>query len=103
MVPPRALCEELAELAVFINRLGLLAREVLQAVGIDPSCHPTGSPHQILLELVTRDDGPDVSSDPPREVVLNKGVDIRMLQHHILKGVAYITFSQAISISRLGR
>jgi hypothetical protein len=76
---------------VFINGLGLLTCKVLQAVGINPSCHPTGSPHQILLGLITRDNGPDISSDLPREVVLNKGVDICMLQHHILEGVAHVT------------
>jgi hypothetical protein len=92
-VPPRALCEKLAESMVIVNGLGLLAREVLRAVGIDPSRHPTGGPHQIFLGLVTRDDGLDVSSDPPREIVLDKGVDIRVLQHYILEGVAHVTCS----------
>ena len=93
MVPSHTLCEELAESAVFINGLKLLTYEVLQVVGIDLSYHLTGSLHQILLGLVTRDDGTDISGDPPREVVLDKGIDIHMLQHYILEGVAHVTFS----------
>ena len=90
-VPLCVLYKELAESGVFINGLGLLTYKVLRAVGINLSCHLTGSSHQILLGLVTRDNGLDISSDPPQEVVLNKGVDICMLQHHILEGVAHVT------------
>ena len=59
------LYKKLAELGVFINGLRLLAHKVLWAVGIDPSHHSTGSPHQILLGVVTRDNDLDISGDLP--------------------------------------
>ena len=58
----------------------------MRATGIDPSRHPRGGPHQVLLGLVARQDGPDVAG-PPREVGLDERVDARMLQHHVLEAV----------------
>jgi hypothetical protein len=92
VVPPRAQREKLADSAVFIYGLGLLNREGLRATGIDPS-------RQVLLGFVARHDGPDVTG-PPREVVLDKSVNTRMLQHYILEGVRHVTYVGVVS-SRL--
>jgi hypothetical protein len=82
VVLPRALREKLTESAAFNYGLGLLNREGVRAVWIDPSRHPTSGSHQILLRFITRDDIPDVSG-PPREVVLNKSVDTRSVSNDL--------------------
>jgi hypothetical protein len=87
---------------MLINRLGLLEREFLRPVGIDLSCHPIGCPHQVMLRLTTRDDGPSISSNPPREIVLDEGIYASVLQHQILECIAHVTCLSIVSIPCCG-
>ena len=45
------------------------------------------------------DDGSGVGHDPPREVVLDEGVHLGMLEHHVLERVAYVLYLNSISMS----
>ena len=78
MFLPLAQHEKLTESAVFIYGPGLLNREGVRATGIDLSRYPGGGPYQVLLGFVARHDGPDITGSP-REVVLDKSVNTRML------------------------
>jgi hypothetical protein len=51
-----------------------------------------------MLRLTTRDDGPSISSNPPREIVLDEGIYASVLQHQILEYVAHVTCLSIVSI-----
>jgi hypothetical protein len=71
----------------------------LRPVRIDPASYPTGRPHQIALRFVAGDDSSRVSGNRPPEVVLNKGVNLGVLHHHVLERVAHVTCQSTVSIS----
>jgi hypothetical protein len=90
-LPLLLLCNKAADDGILINRQGFLRREFLQLVRIDLASHLTGRPHQVVLRFIARNDRSHVSSNCLLKVVLNKGIDLSMLHHHILERVAHIT------------
>jgi hypothetical protein len=99
-LPFPLLCTELVDIRILINRLGLLKREFSQLVRIDPLSHPTSRPHHIILGFIAGDDSLSISSNLLWEVVFDKGIHASVMQHQILEGIAHITCSSTISISR---
>jgi len=75
----------------------LLEREFLRPIRIDPLSHPTGRPHSVVLRFVAGDDGSRISSNSSRKVVLDKGVDLSVLQYHILERIAHVTYASKLA------
>lgn len=73
------LLNELADAGILIHGPGLLARERLRPVGIDPPQHPIGYSHEIVLRLGTGDDSAGISRHPLQEIVLNIGLYLPIL------------------------
>jgi hypothetical protein len=73
------LSDELKDVGVLIDGPGLLIRELLRPVRIDPPQHPAGRPHQIVLWLHARDDSSGVGRHLTREVVLDVGLYLHIL------------------------
>jgi len=101
-LPLLPLRNEAADDGILIDGQGFLGREFLRPVRIDPASHPTGRPHQVALRFVAGDDSSRVSGDRPPEVVLDKGVNLGVLHHHVLERVAHVTCQSTVSISHCG-
>ena len=51
-----------------------------------------GRLYQVTLRFIARDDRSRISGNRPAEVVLNKGINLSVLYHHILERVAHVTY-----------
>ncbi len=101
-LPLLPLRNEAADDGILIDGQGFLGREFLRPVRIDPASHPAGRPHQVALRFVAGDDSSRVSGDCPSEVVLDEGVNLGVLHHHVLECVAHVTCQSTVSISHCG-
>jgi hypothetical protein len=90
-LPLLPLRNKVADDGILIDGQGFLGREFLRSVRINLASHPTGRPHQVALRFVAGDDSSRVSGDCPPEVVLDKGVNLSVLHHHILERIAHVT------------